>query len=95
MLHGAICRLGGGAVSEVYIRTLMRAAQIVGGPQELAFKLKVTPSHLALWMSGAEPCPPNVFLQAVDLVLERASKPPAQASAPPPASDASDKPQNL
>ena len=82
-------------MSEVHIRTLMRAAQIVGGPQELAFKLKVTPSHLALWMSGAEPCPPNVFLQAVDLVLERASKPPAPPSAPPPAGDASDKPQNL
>ena len=56
---------------DVYIRTLMRAAEISGGAQELAFKLKVTPSHLSLWLGGLEPCPPDVFLKAVDLVLER------------------------
>jgi len=56
---------------DVYIRTLARAAQIVGGTTELAFRLKVTPSHLSLWLGGLEPCPPNVFLQAVDVVLER------------------------
>lgn len=77
---------------DVHIRTLIRAAQIVGGPQELAIKLKVTPSHLALWMSGAEPCPTYVFLQAVDLVLERSSKP---EGTPPAADDPSDKNQNL
>jgi hypothetical protein len=82
-------------VSQVHIRTLARAAQIVGGPQELAIKLKVTPSHLALWMSGAEPCPPNVFLQAVDLVLERSGQTPVKPAPPPTPGDASDKPQNL
>src|SRR4030095_5096319 len=56
-------------VSDVHVRTLMRAAEIVGGPQELAFKLKVTPSHLSLWIGGLEPCPGHVFLIAVDLVL--------------------------
>ena len=55
----------------MYIRTLARAAEIVGGAQELAFRLKVTPSHLSLWMGGLEPCPGHVFLMAVDLVLER------------------------
>jgi hypothetical protein len=58
-------------VPDVYIRTLVRAAEIVGGAQELAFRLKVTPSHLSLWMGGLEPCPGYVFLKAVDLVLER------------------------
>jgi hypothetical protein len=56
---------------DVYIRTLARAAQIAGGATALAFRLKVTPSHLSLWMGGLEPCPANIFLQAVDLVLER------------------------
>ena len=56
---------------DVYIRTLARAAEIGGGQQELAFRLKVTPSHLSLWMGGLEPCPGQVFLMAVDLVLER------------------------
>jgi hypothetical protein len=58
-------------VSDVHVRTLMRAAEIVGGAQELAFKLKVTPSHLSLWMAGLEPCPSQIFLKAVDLVLEK------------------------
>jgi hypothetical protein len=58
-------------VPDVHVRTLMRAAEIVGGPLELAFKLKVTPSHLSLWMGGLEPCPGHIFLKAVDLVLER------------------------
>jgi hypothetical protein len=58
---------------DVYIRTLARAAEILGGTTELAFRLKVTPSHLSLWLGGLEPCPANVFLQAVDLVLERQS----------------------
>ena len=58
-------------MADVDIRTLARAAEIAGGAQELAFKLKVTPSHLSLWMGGLEPCPGHVFLMAVDLVLER------------------------
>lgn len=55
---------------DVYVRTLIRAAEIVGGAQELALRLKVTPSHLSLWMGGFEPCPGYVFLKAVDLVLD-------------------------
>ena len=55
---------------DVYIRTLLRAAEIAGGAQELAFRLQVTPSHLSLWLGGLEPCPGYIFLKAVDLVLE-------------------------
>jgi DNA-binding transcriptional regulator YdaS (Cro superfamily) len=77
-------------VPDVYIRTLVRAAEIVGSAQELAFRLKVTPSHLSLWMGGLEPCPGYVFLKAVDLVLEReiASQTSALAPQPEPASPA-------
>ena len=55
----------------MYVRTLMRAAEIAGGEQELAFKLKVTPSHLSLWLGGLGACPGHIFLKAVDLVLEK------------------------
>ena len=58
-------------MSDVHVRTLLRAAEIAGGAQELAFRLKVTPSHLSLWMAGLEPCPGHIFLKAVDLVLEQ------------------------
>ncbi|HVL36112.1 MAG TPA: hypothetical protein VM489_10620 [Burkholderiales bacterium] len=55
------------------MRTLKRAVEIVGGEQELALRLKVTPSHLALWLQGIETPPGDIFLQAVDLVMEVSS----------------------
>jgi hypothetical protein len=55
---------------ELYVKTLQRAAEICGGEQELAFKLRVTPSHLALWLRGIEQPPGAIFLRAVDLVME-------------------------
>jgi hypothetical protein len=61
---------GEGPLAEVHVRTLRRAAALVGGEQELALRLKVTPSHLVLWMAGAEVPPMDVFLHAVDIVMD-------------------------
>ena len=52
----------------VYARALKRAAEIVGGREQLALHLNVLPSHLALWMDGAQPTPQDIFLKAVDLI---------------------------
>jgi hypothetical protein len=57
-------------LQDVYVRTLERAVVIEGGEQALALRLKVTPSHLALWLQGIERPPVEVFLRAVDLVSE-------------------------
>lgn len=57
---------------DVYLRTLERAAAIVGGEQALALHLRVTPSHLALWLNGLEEPTTEAFLRAVDLVSEHA-----------------------
>jgi len=57
-------------VPNVYTKTLVRAAQIVGGETELALRLKVTPSHLHLWLRGLADPPLHVFLLAVDIVVE-------------------------
>jgi DNA-binding transcriptional regulator YdaS (Cro superfamily) len=54
----------------VYIRTLKRAAEIVGGEEELARRLKITPSHLTLWIRGVVSPPGDVFLQAADIVTQ-------------------------
>jgi len=54
----------------VHARTLKRAAEITGGEEELARRLKVTPSHLELWIRGLESPPGDVFLKAVDIVTE-------------------------
>jgi DNA-binding transcriptional regulator YdaS (Cro superfamily) len=58
-------------VANVHARTLQRAAEIAGGEEKLALRLSVTPSHLALWIKGMAEPPAHVFLEAVDLVLER------------------------
>ncbi len=74
----------GDTVSSVHAKTLQRAAEIVGGEQQLALRLKVTPSHLALWIQGIEQPPGDIFLQAVDLVVDNdvLSKLPAASRLP-------------
>jgi hypothetical protein len=57
-------------VLDLYVRTLQRAVQIEGGEEALALRLKVTPSHLALWIQGVERPPVDIFLRAVDLVTD-------------------------
>jgi hypothetical protein len=54
----------------VYVKTLSRAAQIIGGEAELARQLNVTPSHLHLWILGVGRPPLDVFLKAVDIVVD-------------------------
>jgi DNA-binding transcriptional regulator YdaS (Cro superfamily) len=54
----------------VYVRTLQRAAELVGGEEALARRLKVTPSHLALWLHGVVLPPCDFFLKAADIVSE-------------------------
>lgn len=61
---------GGPQLPTVYARALKRAAEIVGGREQLALHLNVVPSHLALWMDGEEPTPQHIFLKAVDLISE-------------------------
>jgi DNA-binding transcriptional regulator YdaS (Cro superfamily) len=54
----------------LYVRTLQRAAELVGGEEALARRLKVTPSHLALWLRGIVSPPCDYFLKAADIVSE-------------------------
>ena len=54
----------------VYVGTLQRAAELVGGEEALARRLKVMPSHLALWLQGVVPPPLEIFLKAADIVSE-------------------------
>lgn len=49
-------------------QTLARAADIVGGPESLRRRLNISALLLAVWISGAEPLPTDVFLKAVDIV---------------------------
>lgn len=57
--------------TDLYLRTLRRAAELIGDEETLARRLRVTPSHLSLWIQGVEAPPTYVFLRAVDVVSER------------------------
>jgi hypothetical protein len=69
-------------VAEVHVRTLKRAAQIAGGEQPLAQRLRVEPNDLRRWLAGVEPPPLDVFLLAVDVVT-KPSPPVVSTSVPP------------
>ncbi|HJY78290.1 MAG TPA: hypothetical protein VKE95_16750 [Burkholderiales bacterium] len=60
----------------VRVQTLRRAAEIVGGPAQLRLYLNVSALCLAAWMTGVDNMPTQVFLKAVDLVMEEGAKKP-------------------
>ena len=55
-------------MSDVYSQTLLRAAEIAGGIEQLGTRLGVSPFVLEHWLLGMQPVPPDVFLRAVDIV---------------------------
>ncbi|HEY2337227.1 MAG TPA: GAF domain-containing protein [Burkholderiales bacterium] len=54
----------------VHTKALQRAAEILGGKDQLREYLRVPASHLTLWLSGAEKPPLDVFLRVVDLLSD-------------------------
>ncbi len=55
---------------ELYVRALQRAAEIYGGIDPLAERLKIPAEDLRRFVAGEERIPLEVFLNAVDLLLE-------------------------
>lgn len=64
-------------VAKVYVRTLQKAAELSGGQKKLARYLRVPLAELEKWIAGSSPPPVNVFLKAVDFVLEETPSPAA------------------
>ena len=60
--------------SSVRREALARAAQLAGGSQSLRRKLHVSAALLALWLSGGQSLPTDIFLKAVDIIDEHAIK---------------------
>lgn len=52
-------------------RVLCRAAEILGGRPQLRRYLRVSALSLGVWMAGTEPPPTEVFLKAVDVIVDR------------------------
>ena len=55
---------------DVYVRTLRRAAEIVGSIKDLARKLGAPEEDVYLWIQRVKAVPLDVFLRAVDIVTE-------------------------
>ena len=49
---------------------LQRASNILGGTPALRKYLKVSALSLSVWMTGAETLPTDVFLKAVDVIVD-------------------------
>jgi hypothetical protein len=58
------------AQDSVYISTLRQAGVILGGEKPLARHLRVPLADLQRWLLGTEEPPRQIFLRAVDVVLE-------------------------
>jgi hypothetical protein len=54
----------------VRVRTLRKAEKILGGRSELRKYLNVSAICLAAWMAGLDTAPTDVFLKAVDVVMD-------------------------
>lgn len=54
----------------VSVRTLQRAEEILGGRSELRKYLNVSAICLAAWMAGLDSAPTDIFLKAVDVVMD-------------------------
>lgn len=67
----------------VYRRAMERAAQICGGADVLAARLGVPVPQVRLWIEGVEPCPGDVFLAVVDLLVDSDLSAIRPAAAPP------------
>lgn len=54
----------------VHVAALQRAAEILGGPQALAQYLGMPLTLVELWLDGHMAPPQEVFLRAIDVVVD-------------------------
>jgi hypothetical protein len=59
---------------DAYARVLRRAAEILGGVEQLATHLGVPSEDVVAWMQRMRDVPVNVFLRAVDIVTQDSSR---------------------
>lgn len=68
-------------MAELHARLLERAIEILGGEEEVAAYLGVSPGHVRIWMRGIFSPPGDVFLKLVDLLNEMPAARPGEAAA--------------
>ena len=56
------------------IRVLRRVVTIEGSELAVARRLKVRSSYVSAWLTGSQPIPEAVFMQAVEIILDEAPR---------------------
>lgn len=51
-------------------RTIRMAAAVLGGPLKLRARLDVSATELMHWLSGKEPPPREIFIRALEIILD-------------------------
>jgi len=73
----------------VYSRALLKAAELLGGRNELAQVLQVPAAQIEKWIADETKPPREIFLRVVDIILDETSASGADdTSGPPPGRDA-------
>ncbi|HEY7238715.1 MAG TPA: hypothetical protein VH600_06065 [Burkholderiales bacterium] len=65
------------AVKDVYRRAVVKAAEVLGGAQQLATRLDLSVGTVRMLMGGKVEVPPRVFLLAVDIISTYGDRPSA------------------
>jgi len=74
--------------ASVYSRALQKAAELVGGRDELARILQVPAAELERWIVDEAKPSREIFLRVVDLILDETASGATDDSGPPPGRDA-------
>jgi hypothetical protein len=83
MLDKGSIPLLGAKENGVHARTMLAAAEVLGGITQLAEYLEVSRAEIFRWAVGMERPSPQLFLLAVDLVLDDNQKLRADLKIPP------------
>ena len=72
----------------VYSRALRKAAELIGGREQLARILQVSPAQIEIWIADEAKPPREIFLRIVDIILDETASGQDEPSEPPPGRDA-------
>lgn len=70
--------------SKVYARALQKAAELLGGRRKLAERLGIPAADLERWIADGKEPPREIFLRAVDLIIDETEADGGEEPADPP-----------
>ena len=71
--------------ASVHARAVRRAAELLGGRDNLARALHVSLAEIEKWLSGERKPPRELFLRVVDIIIDDSGTAPGEPGAEPPA----------